>query len=160
LLRFAVNGGEAGTTLDLDPEATSLQVQAEARSLLPFEKLEVVQNGAVVASAAAAGGPIFSATVDATIDAGDGGWLAARCYGNFDDDRQDWIGAQTSPVYVHRSGRPRSRPTSAWAKFRVDLEKGLAWVDNEARCPDESSRGRLRAVFTAALEELRRRTDT
>jgi hypothetical protein len=130
LLTFTVNDEPPGAVLDLPATAAPVRIHAEARSLTPFERLEVLANNRVVASAAAAGSPA-QRTVEADVSMPQGGWLVARCWGPWDDDREQWRGAQSSPVYVQVEGnRPPPDPAAVatladWlGKAQHDLEQG------------------------------------
>jgi hypothetical protein len=156
LLTFTVNGEDPGTVLELSPSTPGVHVRAEARCLAPFERLEVVWNGEVVAAADAAGSPC-QAAVEADLPVPGSGWLAARCWGDYDGDKCDWIGAQSGPVYVTVAEKPL-RPTAATvAPFLAKLDKMLEWVAREARCENDQQRQRLAGVFEAARAELLRR---
>jgi hypothetical protein len=156
LLSFTVNGQDPGTVLDLPSSHGKVRVRAEAKSLAPFDRLEILSNGAVVAQAEAAGSP-SRAAVEAEIAMTDPGWLAARCWGPYVEGREDWVGAQTSPVYVRIDSKSPRPDAAAVAPFLAKLEKMLEWVEREARCPTDRDRQRLAAVFEAAKQELLRR---
>src|SRR5262249_53327877 len=79
LLQFHLDGQGAGTTLDLT-EPRTVHVHADARSAVPFEHLEVLVNGEVVAAAAGAGAPC-AAVVERDVLIETSGWIAARCRG-------------------------------------------------------------------------------
>jgi len=144
LLSFAVNDQDPGAVLDLPCSPTNVRVRAEARSLLPFTRLEVVYNGAVVAHAEASGAPCHaSVKTDVPITAP--GWMTARCGG-----------AQASPIYLRINGQAPAPNAAAFAPFMAKLDKMLEWVAREARC-DDQQRQRLAGVFEAARQELLRR---
>jgi hypothetical protein len=147
LLSFTVNEQDCGAVLDLPSSPTSVRVRAEARSLFPFTRLEVVYNGAVVAHAEASGTPSH-AFIDADASITSPGWMTARCWGSF--------GAQSSPVYVGIDGK-MERPNPAMiAPLMARLDEMLEWAAREARC-DDQQRQRLAGVFEAARQELLRR---
>lgn len=99
LLSFAANDQVPGAVLDLSCSPMSVRVRAEARSLFPFTRLEVVYNGNVVAHAESVGSPC-RASLEADVEITAPGWLAARCWGPLDNEKKDWIGTQSSPVYM------------------------------------------------------------
>jgi hypothetical protein len=154
LLSFTVNGEGPGGELHLPSAAASIDVRAEARSLVPFDALEVVRNGAVVAQAGASAAGT-DAVVETVLDCDGPGWLAARCWGP-DFDPYCCIGAQTSPVYVLIAGETRRPDAAALVPFFLGLDRMLEWVAREARC-DDKQRQRLAGVFEAARQELLRR---
>lgn len=150
----AVRRGETfvtdGPLLSFDVRRRSEQVvdaRAEARGFTPFELLELIADGQVIARAAPSGEPAV-AVIEAEVSAEKYGWLAARSVG--------WqrTFAHTSPAYVTNS--PRADP-AALTRFLGHLDKMLEWVAREARCPTEKHRAALAEVFAAARVELQRR---
>jgi hypothetical protein len=144
LLSFTVNDQDPGAVLDLPCSPTSVRVRAQARSLIPFTRLEVVYNGAVVAHAEASGAPCH-ASVETDVPITAPGWMTARCRG-----------AQASPIYFRIAGQAPAPNAVAVAPFMGQLDKMLEWVAREARC-DDQQRQRLAGVFEAARQELLRR---
>jgi hypothetical protein len=159
LLQLAVNGQDPGAILEMaDPEP--VLVQAEARSQVAFEHLEIIVNGAIAAEAGGSGNPC-AARLDGPLQIPEGGWLAARCWG------KTWVPgpfagqhvyAHTSPIYVSTSGRPAPVDPQAHQRLLGHLTEGLSWVDRVARFENDAQRLRLRKVFEDAIEVLRRRT--
>jgi hypothetical protein len=144
LLSFTVNDQDPGAVLDLASSPTSVRVRAGARSFLPFTRLEVVYNGAVVAHAEASGSPSHaSIETDSPITAP--GWMTARCGG-----------AQSSPIYLRINGQAPTPSAVTIAPLMAQLDKMIEWVVREARC-DAQQRQRLAGVFEAARQELSRR---
>jgi hypothetical protein len=94
-------------------------VRIEWRSLHPNQgRIELVQNGAVVASQMAEAVPGSSAVFETTLDFRQSGWLAAR--------RMDWQTGHrthTGAVFVIVKGAP-IRASAADARFYV------SWIDN------------------------------
>lgn len=156
LLVFTVNGQDPGAALELPSAAANVRVRAEATSLVPFHRLEIVHNGAVVAHAEATGSPAHAA-VETAMAITEPGSLAARCWGPYQEGNEDWVGAQTSPVYVRIDGRPPRPDAATAAPLLAKLDAMLEWVAREARCPTDHDRRRLAAVFEAAKEEVLRR---
>ncbi len=144
LLNFTVNDQEPGAVLDFPSSPTSVRARAEARSLFPFTRLEVVYNGAVVGHAEPSGSP-SCASLEADIPITAPGWLMARCWGPF--------GAQSSPAYVTVGGKSAHPSAAMIAPLMASLDKMLEWVAREARC-DDQQRQRLAGVFEAARQEL------
>jgi hypothetical protein len=150
----AVRRGETfvtdGPLLSFNVRRRSEQVvdaRAEARGFTPFELLELIADGQVIARAAPSGEPAV-AVIEAEVSAEKYGWLAARSVG--------WqrTFAHTSPAYL--TNCPRADP-AALTRFLGHLDKMLEWVAREARCPTEKHRAALAEVFTAARAELQRR---
>lgn len=92
--------------------ARSLRVHAEAMSIAPMSRLNIIVNGKVVDSViAASASDSLKMDFNKSVAIPDGGWVAARVIGPSSRYVTDsYAFAQTSPVYVVRSGR---RYTSA-----------------------------------------------
>jgi hypothetical protein len=151
LLSLTVNGQEIGSVLSLSKEEQTVRIQAEARSVTPFARLECVYNGAVLA-AGDADSEQRAATIEAEVPIAGSGWLAARCLGADGAFR-----AHTSPVYVQKEGRPLHPDADTMAPLLAILDRTLAWVQREARCPKEQQREHLMQIVLAARQELLRR---
>jgi hypothetical protein len=162
---FVTNGPLLSLTADgrgpgavLTPAGRPVLVQAEARSAVPFDQLEVLHNGTVVVAREASGNR-RSAAVETELSVSEGGWLAARCWGGGPPGSGEGqcVYAHTSPVYFEVEGRP-VRPDADTAAPLLDvLDRTLAWVAGEARCEDDRQRARLAEVLTAGRRELERR---
>lgn len=155
LLSFTVNGSDPGATLDLS--AATVRVRAEAKSVTPFDRLEVIVNGNVAATADASGEP-RTAALEADVSVSGGGWIAARCVGEQllpHRPAPQRVFAHTSPVSIRVEGKPLNRDPKAVARLIGDLECLQQWVEREARC-DDRQRGRLAGLFRDASAVLGR----
>jgi hypothetical protein len=144
LLSFTVNEQDPGAVLDLSSSPASVRVRAEAWSLFPFARLEVVYNGDVIAQAEASGAPSH-ASLETDVPITIPGWMTARCSGPFN--------ALSSPVYIGIGGKTARPNSAAVAPLMAKLDKMLEWVTREARC-DDQQRQRLVGVFEAARQVL------
>lgn len=138
LLEFTVNGKMAGDTIALKPGAAKLQVKARARSLEPYEVLEILVNGKVVRTARPQG-LHFEATLDETIEVDRGGWIAARAHGRkmLPYGATWWkmpVFAHSSPVYLDMPGRPPQARESA-AILLEQLSYLRRWAESQANFP-------------------------
>lgn len=159
LLAFTVNGLDPGAAIEVPAEAPAVQIRAEARSAVPFGRLELIANGLAVAGVEPSGSPP-SALLEGNFTVPASGWLAARCRGPeapsvYDPDPQ--IAAHTSPVYVQIDGRPLQPDPFTLAYLTDHLDKMLAWVETEARCETDRQREHLAGIFQSARQELLRR---
>jgi TolB protein len=106
LLFLDVAGREPGDTIAVAATGpTSLRVSANAQSITPLDSLQILVNGDVVRTVAAAADKSRIAFND-TVSLPAGGWIAARVLGphsRYIGD--DYAFAHTSPVYVIRGGR-------------------------------------------------------
>lgn len=149
LLSFTVNGFDPGATVDLPAGTQTVRVHATARSVVPFDRVEVIVNGTVAATAPAA--------VDADVLVPDGGWVAVRCLGTRllpHRPAPQRVFAHTSPVHVTREGRSRPRDTQAVARLAGELERLQQWAEQQARCTDRQ-REHLVEIFRSARQRLR-----
>jgi hypothetical protein len=158
LLNFTVNGQSPGGVLDLSA-ATPVRIRAEARSIVPFERLEVLHNGVVIAATAATGSPT-AAALDAEVPLSAGGWVAARCQGKqqlFHRPANQRVFAHTSPLYVQLEGKRIPADAGAVAALTGHLDRMLDWALCQARCDTDHQRQNLASIFQTAREELVRR---
>jgi hypothetical protein len=158
LLTISANGEVPGSVLDVTDEPPSVHVRADARSYVRFERLEVVANGATVASSECSGST--EASIEADVPIPDGGWLAARCIGDYDAHRADHVGAQTSPIYVTIRGQARHANAVIVAKLTQHLNRMLEWIGSNGRFENDEQRNRLAGIFLAAKEELTKRANS
>lgn len=160
LLCLTVDDHDPGAVIDLSSPSQKLRVRAEASSQTPFDRLEIVGNGFVLAKAKAKGFP-WLAVLEADLHLPNGGWLAARCIGEPHVDKQAdnrEVFAHTSPVYVRVAGQHAPVDPEAAATLADELDKLLDWVQREARFQNEKQRERLTGVFKTAQQELLKRT--
>ena len=110
LIRFTVEGRDIGDTVHLAGNGGTVEVEAEAKSVVPIHTLEVVQEGRVVASIEESKGT-RKLHLKERVEVKNHSWLAARCSGPgyFDSvpHYDGWgrgIMAHTSPVYLACGG--------------------------------------------------------
>jgi hypothetical protein len=134
-------------------------VRAEARSVVPFEQLELIAGGQVIAAAAPSGEP-GAAVIEAEVPVAKSTWLAARCRGSHllpQQSAPQRVFAHTSPAYFTVEGDKARADPAALKRFIGHLDKMLEWVAREARCPTEKHRAAMAEVFTTARAELQSR---
>ena len=125
--------------------------------MVPFQRLELVLNGEVVASEVAHDGA-YRASVSLPLHVPGSAWLAARCT----SDTPRWIGsprpvaAHTSPVYVVAGGADLFSPSDATYMLTL-LEGGLTWLDTLSIPADAERHAANRRVFEGAREALHQR---
>ncbi|HLN30881.1 MAG TPA: CehA/McbA family metallohydrolase [Gemmataceae bacterium] len=155
LLSFSVNGEDPGARVDLKTAGETVRIRAEARSLEPFDCLQILANGEVIASAEPSGAP-FSAMIDADLPFSESVWLAARCWGQ----EQAAAGphrrllAHSSPVSIRvQQQRPRVDPEAA-TMLMDQLDKMLDWSLRKAHCDTDKQRENLAGIFREAKQHL------
>jgi hypothetical protein len=149
LLLFEVDGHAPGEEITLGAGGGTLEAQVQAKSFVPFHRVDVVLNGKVVASREAAAGT-REMTWREKVPVPVPGWLAARCV-----SRQEpipWgllIAAHTSPVYVRVPGQELFSPSAA-AYFLKLIDGSQAWTENVATRADAPRREAIRKMFDDA----------
>ena len=143
-----------GPLIEMTMDEGQTTATAEARFFRPLEKLEIVMNGRVAASADG-DGKRTTLSVTATLPAGDSVWVAARTRSAKEKDEPD-IQAHTNPVYITLNGKPvmlrdaRERVAAQWEK-ELNHYKGASLVFSAA-----AQRKEFFDMAEKALAELRR----
>ncbi|MBI3680198.1 MAG: CehA/McbA family metallohydrolase [Acidobacteria bacterium] len=138
LLDFSVNGKGPGETIRFGEKPAEVKVSARAVSIEPYDVLEVLHNGKVIARAKPGGGH-HTAAFQGTLTLDRGGWIAARAYGSrmLEYGATWWkqpVFAHTSPVYLEADGRPAPAAESA-KLFLEQLDFLERWADRQAHFP-------------------------
>jgi hypothetical protein len=129
-LGWKINGEEFPTRIQ-HSEMGDLRVEVEAASIAPFEKIEIVANGEVVASRSSATGEVATATLEAEVRLSGGGWVAARCWGSVRPGLYPHVPvfAHSSACFVEVAGRlPFQRPAAVKACLK-EIEAVRSWVE-------------------------------
>jgi hypothetical protein len=155
LLLFHADGKSPGAEISLGAGGGSVEVEARARSYVPFHRLEVIMNGRVVASREERAGS-QDITLKETVRVSGACWLAARCASRVEPMESLRVAAHTSPVYVGVQGEEMFSPPVA-AYLLTLIEGSEAWVQNLATRPDPQRLASVLKVFSAARERLHRR---
>jgi hypothetical protein len=181
ILRFTVNNNQSGQTLKVSGAAQStLSIQAAAESQLPYDRLEIVVNGVVVADATPSG-KRHKAEIHLEYKAAKSCWVAARAVEdlatyrarqvNFREIHQtlgtqhgDYYGtrrpetvfAHSSPVYVIRDGEPIRNWDDAQYYIRY-LDSAESWLNRKGRFARPADRkATLDAIEQARIVYRRR----
>jgi hypothetical protein len=173
ILDLAVDGHRPGDTLKLSGNGGTVEVEAVAESVLPIHRLEIVQQGRVVAATEERGGARRLRLREKLRLKGHS-WLAARVggpgYGDAVAHHDVWrraIMAHTSPVYVQVGGEWSLYDAGA-ATYMVTLVEGsLAYIRTRSRQHrpgtvthfhgEEDHQAFLERPFQEALEALHAR---
>ena len=172
IIHLTVDGHEVGDTLELSSPGT-VEVSAWAESMVPMSKLEIIQEGKVVASSEV-DEPTRKLSLNETVKIDSNSWLAARAGGpgyysgyRYYDVWERGIFSHTSPVYVSVGG-PWSMFDVATAKYMLTLMHGsLTYIDNSSRQHshghvthhhgEEDHIGYLKRPINEAIEAVHRR---
>ncbi len=157
LIDVRVEGKQPGDELKLPNGGGTLTVEAWAESVLPFHELQIVCNGAVVATQPVAdGGKSCRLSREVKLDGS--GWIAARCVSSL-EVQHSWIvnvAAHTSPVYVVAGGQDLFNPSDATYMMTI-LDGGITWLDTLATRADAERHAGVRRVFEHAKAHLQGR---
>jgi hypothetical protein len=159
LLSFTVAGHDPGAVVSLPTAKQAIRVHAEARSAVPFDRLELLASGIVVAAADASGSPA-SAVLEVDLPVATSGWLAARCGGAqqlFHRSAPQRVFAHTSSVYVQVQSRSLWADAAAAAALTADLDRMLDWVGREGRFENDHQRDHLAGIIRSAKSVLAER---
>ena len=138
IIHFTVDGCEIGDTVELSGPGT-VEVSAWAESVVPMSRLEIIQEGRVVASTES-DTPTRKLALNEAIKVDGNSWLAARAGGpgyyegyQYYDVWERGIFSHTSPIYVSVGG-PWSMFDVATANYMLTLIHGsLEYIDNSSR---------------------------
>jgi hypothetical protein len=164
-ITFRANGQSPGSRLRLAPGATSpnamedaLGIQAEAHSVAPFDRLEVIQNGdIVVAASAREENSIWTARLaseNVRLPA-KSGWLYARCGTPCSAGAAGDVGAVTSPIYVEVVDHPFQPDGTTIQALLARLERMQEWVKRNCRFASETASQRMLHIYRDAATVLR-----
>jgi hypothetical protein len=135
LLRFSVTG---------------TRVTASAESITPFEKLEIVANGVVIATTPVTPGARFTASVE--VDYAGPGWVAARAIGGVGS-----ILFPDQPAFAHTSaavvGSPAPLPVAVNA-LREPLDRVREWLETQAEFTQQKRKDQHLERIEAAVAKL------
>jgi hypothetical protein len=172
IVRFTVNGAEIGDTLHLPGNGGTVEVQAEAHSILPIHSLQIVQEGRVVASADEPQGTdhLF---LKAHLTLDHHTWLAARVGdpGDTHPHFDIWgrgVMAHTSPIYVAVGGEWWMANPDTSQYMLTLLHGGLEYVRQRANArangtvthhhSEDDHMAYLERPFHEAIEAIRKRS--
>jgi len=146
LLELRVNDKGPGASVET---SGPLQISAAVISRLPFERLEIVYNGEVVAERSSRNRR--DAKLEQEISVAKGGWIAARVSGGGQTHAGSTVFAHSSPVYVRVPGTPRRRAEVAGA-FVDEIEESIQFIRKSFRFAKDADR----ALVLGRFEEGRK----
>jgi hypothetical protein len=161
ILDFEADGHGSGDVVNFDGTKV-VKAQVTARSILPFNTLEIVLNGGTVGhmtiplSSNTPVDGVYSMAIETTVKLDRSGWLAARVMDHPDLrnpilPRGLSVFAHTSPVYFLRNGR-RVREGASIAYLRKYVEGVIHWLATAPKFVKEED---LRNARREAEEALR-----
>jgi hypothetical protein len=158
ILFLTVDNEDPGATLEL-AAGQPVHVRAQAQSQVPFERLELVANGTVIADKAVTGSPA-SALIECKWTPASSCWLAARCWGQHQLPHRpanQCVYAHTSPMFIRYEAQPLPVDPAAVAFFSTHLDRIFEWVTSKGRFENDRQRENLVSIVQTAREVLARR---
>ncbi|MFC1525961.1 CehA/McbA family metallohydrolase [Candidatus Latescibacterota bacterium] len=157
LLDMTVEGKAIGETIQMPATGGTVEVQAAAESAWTVGRLEIVQNGQVVACETEKKGA-ERLSVSARVDVRKSGWIAARCDAPESVPAQ-YMAAHTSPVYVQCSSeQPYDGPA---LEHMLNLTRGgIEYLETISTRFDEGEQERMIRIYQEVAEHLERRRKT
>jgi hypothetical protein len=148
IVEFTANGRNIGSVLNLAAPA-EVKIHATASSQFPLDRVEVLYNGKVVATAAPARDALTT-SLDRSVAVGRSGWLALRAVGRAVPDVQgENLFAHTSPVYVVVAGTAAGSAEDA-RYFLKWIDRLWDAVEERDRIPGEQRKAEVKAEIDRA----------
>jgi hypothetical protein len=157
LIDVRVEGKRPGDELKLPAGGGTLTVEAWVESVLPFQELQIVCNGAVIATQTVPNGG-RACRISQEVKLNGSGWIAARCVSSL-EVQHSWVvnvAAHTSPVYIVADSQELFNPSDATYMMTI-LDGGLTWLDTLATRADAERHAGVRQVFEHAKAHLQGR---
>jgi hypothetical protein len=154
-LRMQIDGKLFPARISQD-SPSDLRIRTEAAAVVPFELLEVVANGSVIATAGATETFPFRAEIEFEHTLATGGWIAARCRGSGKGDHSGSMPefAHTSATAVEISGKPIPRKSDAVTTLQREIDGVRFWVETEGRFTNPRRKAHLLALCDEAAGRL------
>jgi hypothetical protein len=152
----AVRSGQTfitnGPLLRFETDKPAGLIRAAAESLSPFDRLEIVGDARVIATANALKGQRWSAKIEMACPDDNISWLAARCVGGSGGIVYPTLAAfaHTSPVYLRC---PNRRSTDLLA-LRRGVEQTRDWIELHGRFTQDKRKQHLLDLCNQALARL------
>jgi hypothetical protein len=134
LLDLTVDGKGPGETVH---SKGRVKVTARALSRIPFERIEIVRDGHIVASQTSVRGR--EARLEQEIEVQEGGWIAARVNGAAKTYAGYPVFAHTSPVYLRVDGTPYRRAEAIGA-FIDEIDQSMRTIGKSFRFANDAQR--------------------
>jgi hypothetical protein len=161
ILDFQVQGGEPGDTIDFKTPMR-VKVRVSARSILPFNTLDIILNGRPVAhkSVALQNNPpnngLWTLELETEVSLETSSWIAARVVDNPDLrnpilPRGSSVFAHTAPVYFLRDGKKVHEQASI-DYLRRYTEGVTRWLATKPPFQNEMDRQQAEKTATEALK--------
>ena len=156
LLKFRVNGREAGEEIRWKTGNLPLEIEAEAVSHVPMTRMDLIVNGRVAASQEAEeGGKLIR--LDREMEISDSAWVAVRVYGGphklIPNDTS--LYAHSSPVYCYRGDRKIAFRESA-AFFIRQIDQLIHRLETQGVFRDSADKEAMFQLFRKGQQVYRK----
>lgn len=147
-LSCTINGVAQPPVMHLG-EPGVLRLRADVASVVPYERLEWLHNGDVIAQSS-------GATLEHELPITRSGWLAARCWGGTPSALYPGqpVVAHTSAMIVTVADQPAERSPTVLAALRRDVEAVGQWVHDAGQFYLPKRREQLLSLVAEALQRL------
>jgi hypothetical protein len=159
LIDLTVEGRRPGDEIVLPAGGGTLAIEAAVQAVQPFDEVQIVANGEIVARQDAEPGG-RTAHLSVALPLPGSAWVAARCVSR----HKVWhgwpihIAAHTSPVYVRCGDEELFSPSEATYMLTL-IDGGLTWLDTLSIPANPEQQARIRGVFESARASLQGRLD-
>jgi hypothetical protein len=155
LLFLQVNGQPPGSTVDQPEVGKPVHVRLEAKSVYPFEGVEVYFKDRTIARAVSTKqGESHSATIDIEFPIHEPGWIVAECSSGLDHPQRVQIGAATTPIQITLGGKSHQPTTRTLQGLSEYLDRVLNWVMKFYPFETDQQRQRMANVYLQAKQKL------
>ena len=157
LIGLTVEGQPPGGEIALPAGGGTVAVESWVQSVQPFDEIQIVANGQIVARQPAQPG-MLTARLQAPVHLTGSAWVAARCV----SQHKVWHGwpihvaAHTSPVYVRCGGAELFSPSDATYMLTL-IDGGLTWLNTLSIPASPERQAAIRGIFEAARTSLQGR---
>jgi hypothetical protein len=157
LISLEIEGKNLGDQIELPGSGGTLELRASAQSVYPFDCLQVVLNGQVIAEEKIENSA-RAVSLKTRVRVDRSSWLAARCLSKL----KAWhcwplhIAAHTSPIYVSVDAQQQFDASNATYMLTL-IEGGMTWLDTLAIRVDASRHAAIKSVYENARAQLHSR---
>jgi hypothetical protein len=145
ILRLRVAGNRPGSAVLNLETSRSVPIVVEWEAAQPIDRVEIVRDGEVAAAAENADRATFG-RLETTLDVGEAGWVAARCWGRRRTSYGHALWAHTSPVYLRKLPDPAAARTAA-GSFVEHIDRSREWISTRARFDDTAQHDRMLQLY-------------
>lgn len=156
LLDLKVNGLSMGSTLKLD-KPDSIKVLASGLGRHDFQKLELIKNGKVIATAKAEqAGVGFRARIAEELKLDGPAWFAVRIDSSTKNELDRLLYAHSSPVYVEVA-KQGVFDLDAAEGLLAQVEQGREDIKKKGKFSEPAAQAKVLAIYDEAIKDLRDR---